>query len=63
MMNSTIERVRRASSWISNPACLIDRFLDQIETLSAVFAVPTRSATLSCPEGPIEAHLGERLGA
>jgi hypothetical protein len=56
MIKQTIERVRSASFWLLNPACLIDRFLDQIEKLSAAFAVPAQGAGLSCSEAHIEAR-------
>jgi hypothetical protein len=49
MIKRTIERVRSASSWILNPTGLIDSFLDQIEKLSAILAVPV--------QGTGEAHL------
>jgi hypothetical protein len=57
MIKRTIERMRSVSSWILNPTCLIDRFLDQIEKLSAVLAVPVQSAGLSRSEAHIEARL------
>jgi hypothetical protein len=57
MIKQTIERVRSASSWSLNPACLIDRLLDQLEKLSVVLAVPAQAAGLSCSEAPIEARL------
>ena len=56
-MNATIGLVRSASSWILHPTCLIDRFLDQLEKLSVVLAVPTEGAGLSRSEAPIEARL------
>jgi hypothetical protein len=56
MIKQTIERLRNASSWILNPTCLIDRFLDQIEKLSAVLAVPVQDAGLSHSEAHIEAR-------
>jgi hypothetical protein len=54
MIKRTIERVRSARSWILDPACLIDRFLDQLEKLSAVFALPAQAAGLSHSEAHIE---------
>ncbi len=57
MIKQTIERVRSAGSWILDPTCLIDRFLDQIEKLSSVLAVPVEAAGLSHSEARIEARL------
>lgn len=57
MIKLTIERMRSASSWILNPACLIDRFLDQIEKFNAVLVVPAQGAGLSHSEAHIEARL------
>jgi hypothetical protein len=57
MIKQTIERVRSASSWIVNPTCLIDRWLDQLEKLSGVLAVPAQGAGLSHSE----AHIGARF--
>jgi hypothetical protein len=57
MIKRTIERLRSASSWILNPTCLIDRFLDQIEKFSAVLAVPVQGAGLSRSEAHTEARL------
>ena len=62
MMHGTIERIRSASPWILHPTCLIDTFLDQLEKLGAVLAVPTRGAGLSCSEAPclVERMSGNR---
>ncbi len=56
-MNDLIERVRAAGSWILNPTRLIDRFLDQLEKLSVVFAVPAQGAGLSRSEAPVAVRL------
>jgi hypothetical protein len=56
MMNAKIELMRSASSWILHPTRLIDRFLDRLETLSAVLAVPAEGAGLSYSEAPIVAR-------
>jgi hypothetical protein len=61
MINRTIERMRSASSWILNPTCAIDRFLDQIEKLSVAIVVPSQGAGLSRSEVHIEARL-EQFG-
>jgi hypothetical protein len=50
MISRTIERMRNASSWIFNPACLIDRFLDQIENLGIAAVVTAQSAGLDRSE-------------
>jgi hypothetical protein len=54
MIKRTIERVRSASSWILNPTCLIDRFLDQIDKLNAVLVVPAQGAGLSHSEARLD---------
>lgn len=54
MIKLTIERMRSASSWILNPTCLIDRFLDQIEKFNAVLVVPAQSAGLSHSEARLD---------
>ncbi len=59
-MNRTIERLRSASAWMLNPACLIDKFLDQIESLSVALAMPSEAADLLASEAPVEAYRGER---
>ena len=61
MMHGTLERVRGASSWILNPARLIDRFLDQLDKLGAVVAVPMRGAGNS--EAPVALRVRERFRA
>ncbi len=62
-MNRTIERLRSASAWMRNPACLIDKFLDQIESLSGALAMPSRPAGLLPGEARVEARLGEHFRA
>jgi hypothetical protein len=57
MISRTIERMRSASSWIFNPACLIDRFLDRIETLSIAAVVPAQDAGLVHREARIKIML------
>ncbi len=63
MMNRTIERVRRTGTWMLHPACLIDIFLDQLEKLSAVVALPTQRAGLLHSEAAIWPPLDEHAGA
>ena len=60
MISRTIERMRSASSWILNPSCLIDRFLDELEKLSVVLVMPTRR--LACSEVHAEARLDDPFG-
>jgi len=62
MMLGTIERMRSARPWILNPACLIDRFLDRLEKLGGVLALPTRGLGLSCSEAPFAAIIEQRAG-
>ena len=64
MMDRTIERVRRASTWMLQPASLIDKFLDQLEKLTAVVALPTQGAGAGLLHGkasigpPLDEHVG-----
>ena len=59
MMNRTIERMRRAS-WMLHPACLIEQFLDQLEKLSVVVALPAAGAGSLHAAVPVEARCDER---
>ena len=63
MMDRTIERVRRASTWMLQPASLIDKFLDQLEKLSAAMALPTHGAGLAHGQASIGPPLDEHVGA
>jgi hypothetical protein len=60
-MLATIERIRSASPWILHPTCLIDRFLDRLEKLGGVLALPTRGLGLSCSEAPFGARVGQHV--
>ncbi len=63
-MKTTIARVRSAGTWLLNPTWLIDRFLDELEKLSAiVLAVPPRGPALARSEASIQARLSEHFGA
>jgi hypothetical protein len=57
MIIRTIEGIRSASAWILNPTRLIDRLFDELERLSAVLPVPTRTDGLARSESRIEARL------
>jgi len=57
-----IERVRRASWWLLNPACLIDKILDQLERLGGLVVVPTEADGRSRVAAPVEARI-EQINA
>ena len=49
MINQTLQSVWGAGSSMLSPSCLIDKFLDYIETLSCAL-VPAQADGRSCPE-------------
>jgi hypothetical protein len=57
MINQTIERVLRASSWL-DPGRLIDRFLDEIENLRR-FVLPAEVDNPFDRKTQVEARLGQ----
>lgn len=58
MINQTIETVPGPSSWVLNPGCLIDRFLDRIEKLRS-FVLPVQADDPAIRTAQLDTRLGQ----